>query len=276
MTVTNSYVTRQDFLNWIYAVTQVLATDDLVIDEILEQASRYCDDTTGRRFYPLQATRQYDIPYDGVLQLVDDLLSLTTLTNGDLTVISSSDYVLQSVNAPPYWAIRLRDTSSVDWQPSAAGSAENVITVNGVWGYHPDYTTRGWSLAGTLGAAISDTTTLAFTMTAGHSLVVGNIAKVDSELFNVGTAGATACAMNARGDNGSTAATHLNGASVYVWNAYKPIRSAVLQIAQSIYKRRHGESLSGIASVTAAGVVITPQDVPQLAQRILMELSRFS
>jgi hypothetical protein len=37
-----------------------------------------------------------------------------------------------------------------------------------------------------------------------------------------------------------------------------------------------GESISGIASVTAAGVVITPTDVPQLAQRILMQYSRFS
>jgi hypothetical protein len=68
----------------------------------------------------------------------------------------------------------------------------------------------------------------------------------------------------------------LTGATVYLWNTVKPIKSAVFQIALSLYKRRHGESISGIASVTAAGVVITPTDVPQLAQRILMQYSRFS
>ena len=41
-----------------------------------------------------------------------------------------------------------------------------------------------------------------------------------------------------------------------------PIREACLLITLSTYKRRFGENLSSVSTVTAGGVVITPQDVP--------------
>jgi hypothetical protein len=211
------------------------------------------------------------------LKLTDDLLSLTSFLNGDGTAITNADYNLLDVNYPPYWGIQIKDVSSISWQTNAAGSSQQVLSVIGIWGYHPTYSVDGWSLAGTLGAAIVDTTTAAFTMTAGHSLVVGNIGKVDNEFGIIATAGATACAFIKRGDDGSTAATHLNGASVYIWNAYKPIKTAVYEIANSIYKARHGEGLGGgVARVTAAGVVLSPGDIPQRAKRILNDLMRYS
>ena len=285
MTAINGYVTRAEFIGWIASATATSATDDPVIDEILEEASRYCDDTTGRHFFPLQQTRLFDIPYpdrnvpfnsSDTIYLTDDLLALTTFLTGEGPTIAVANYILLNPNAPPYWAIQLRDISTVTWQPAASGSAQQVLSVNGVWGYHPDYATRAWSIGGTLGAAIVDTTGLTATMTAGHTLVPGNLVKIDSEFLCISTVATNTITWVARGDNGSTAVTHLNGATVYVWNTYKPVKSAVFQIAQSIYKRRHGDGLSGIASVTAAGVVITPKDVPELAQRILMGLSRFS
>jgi hypothetical protein len=279
MAAINAYVTRAEFIAWIASATATSVVDDPVIDEILEEASRYCDDTTGRHFYPLVQTRLFDIPYDphsDTLYLTDDLLSLTTLLNGDGTTIASSNLNLLNVNAYPLWGLQLADIATVTWQIDAAGSRQQVLSVTGIWGYHPDYATRAWSLAGTLGAAISDTTGLSATMTGGHTLAIGQIGKIDSEFFNITNVSTNTITWAVRGDNGSTAATHLISAPVYVWNTYKPIKSAVFQIAQSIYKRRHGESVSGIASVTAAGVVITPTDIPQLAQRILMGLSRFS
>jgi hypothetical protein len=61
-----------------------------------------------------------------------------------------------------------------------------------------------------------------------------------------------------------------------MWNTYKVIQNAAYQIAVSIYKKRFGENLSGIAKVTGAGVVITPQDVPAITQRIIDNLMRLS
>lgn len=43
------------------------------------------------------------------------------------------------------------------------------------------------------------------------------------------------------------------------------IKDACVMISLSAYKRRFGENLSSISTVTAGGVVITPQDVPAVA-----------
>jgi hypothetical protein len=47
------------------------------------------------------------------------------------------------------------------------------------------------------------------------------------------------------------------------------IREACLMTTQSFVKRRFGKNMSGIAKVTAMGVVITPQDVPSSAADII-------
>lgn len=43
------------------------------------------------------------------------------------------------------------------------------------------------------------------------------------------------------------------------------IKEATMMISLSTYKRRFGENLSSVSTITAGGIVITPQDVPALA-----------
>jgi hypothetical protein len=43
------------------------------------------------------------------------------------------------------------------------------------------------------------------------------------------------------------------------------IQEACIMIGLSTYKRRYGENLSSVATISAGGVVITPQDVPATA-----------
>ena len=52
------------------------------------------------------------------------------------------------------------------------------------------------------------------------------------------------------------------------------IREACKMIVNSYYKRRFGESTSSVATVTAAGVVITPQDIPSEAAKIIASFRR--
>lgn len=47
------------------------------------------------------------------------------------------------------------------------------------------------------------------------------------------------------------------------------IRTACLEISKTFYNRRSGQNFTGEAQVTAAGVVITPQDVTPLAGDII-------
>lgn len=249
-------------------------TDDGLIVDLLEAASRYLDDKTGRQFYPSVETRKYDIPDTAELWLDQDLLELTTLTNGDDTEIASSSYILLDANVTPYYAVKLKDTSSVAWESDSNQYTEQVIEILGWWGYRHKYAQRGWQSVGTLGAAISDTTTLAFTMTAGHSVVAGQILKIDSEIYNVSTVATNTVTPIARGDNGSTAATHNNGATVYKWVPQEEARNAVLEIANSAYQRRFGKTVGESATVTAAGVVLTPRDIPKMAEEFIRSFMR--
>lgn len=241
---------------------------------MLEGISRWIDDQTHRTFYPRIETRLFDYPDDEILFLDDDLLSLTTLTNGDSTVITSVQYVLYPKNAYPKQWVKILPSTSLTWQPTDDGDAESAISVLGWWGFHNNYTQRAWSIAGTLGAAMTDTTTTSLTMTAGHTVVKDEVYKIDNEVINVSNVSTNTVTLVARGDNGSTAATHLNGAAVYKWNAQPEMKSALLSICQNVYESRSGQTSQGNVTVTAAGIVIRPGDVSPMTQRTLSAFTR--
>lgn len=263
----NAYATLAEYKAFVTARGQTITTDaadDHVISDLLDAASRYLDVATRHHFYPTVETHLFDIPDDNFISLDDDLLEVLTFTNGDSVVIASSNYTLKS-NKPPYWGIALKDVSTVAWATPASGSGELVISLNGIWGYHEQYTQRGWAQVGTLSVAITDTTTLAFSATTGHTITAEMILKIDSEMYNVVTAGTNTVTPVKRGDNGSTAATHLISAPIYAWQPMEGAKMSCLEIANSAYKRRFGQSTGDSATITAAGVILTPREIPATA-----------
>jgi hypothetical protein len=75
-----------------------------------------------------------------------------------------------------------------------------------------------------------------------------------------------------RGENGSTAATHDSGENTYIWQTMDDIKTICLEIAQNVYGLRSGQSSAGKVTVTAAGVVIRPEEVPPMASQLLNSL----
>jgi hypothetical protein len=277
----NLYATVADFKNWVTQRGQTISTDtidDISIALILDSICRYIEGETLRHFYPIVQTQLFDIPRGGEIWLTDDLLSLTTFTNGDASVIASTDYILKSINNPPYWAVGLRDTSSVGWLSNSGGSVQQALSLAGVWGYHDQYATRAWSIGDTLKAAITTTNGLTFTTVLSGQILADMLVKIDNEFLNVAsvsqTSGGDTVTVSARGENGSTAAIHIIGATVYIWNVMSKVKVAVLAIAQSMYQERAGQASSGKITVTAGGVVIRPEDVPPLASKIIDDLRR--
>jgi len=55
----------------------------------------------------------------------------------------------------------------------------------------------------------------------------------------------------------------------YSTSAPADVRQAVEDIAVTAYKRRFGENTESAATVTAAGVVLTPRDIPMSAWRVI-------
>jgi hypothetical protein len=265
----NNYATLADYKNYVTARGQTATTDttdDAVIESLLESASRYVDDETGRVFYPFIQNRYYDVPQGRELLLDEDLLEVITLTNGDSTTMGASEYDFVPKNIYPAYGLKIKDISSYMWQSNSQGSLENAVSVLAIWGYRQKYS-GAWKVGGTLGAAIATVGATSATMSAGHTLVTGQIWRIDNEILTGSVA--TNTLTIERAFNGSTAVTHDNGAAVYYWKPEEGARNAVLEIANSSYHRRFGRSTSDAVTVTAAGVVISPRDVPAQARAFI-------
>jgi hypothetical protein len=202
MAIANGYATLVEVKAWL-KITSTDATDDTVLEDAVEQASRAIDLFMGRQFYAGTETRYFDVPPGRRLDLDKSLLAITTLTNGDASVIASTQYNLWPKNGVRHWAVVMKQTSSIIWQPASSGDTEAVITIAGSWG---DVDRAG----------------------------------VDAE---------------------SVMLTETTKRACLVW-------------VSDAYHKRFGENTGGTATITAAGVVITPQGVPQDVRDILSILRR--
>jgi len=134
MALDNAYDTLELFK--LYA--KIISDDDdneNLAEETLNAASRFIDRQTGRTFYARTDTRSFDVPSGRELRVDDDLLTITTLTNGDDSVIADTEYILIPANVDPKFAIVLKSTSSIIWQPDSNSGTEQVISVAGTWGW---------------------------------------------------------------------------------------------------------------------------------------------
>lgn len=197
MTITNGYTTLQnvsDLLNPLGLGTSGSAADNGVIERMIEGASRYIDNETGRTFYASgSSARLFDVPPDEYLFFDADLYSASgsaaTVANGDGSDITAQVALLPT-NGNPRYAARLKDSATVVFSGSASGDTHAVISVAGYW---------------------------------------------------------------------CTAPT-----------PPLDIQRACEDIVITAYKNRYGQNTDGAAVVTAAGVVITPRDIPTGA-RVMLE-----
>lgn len=124
--------------------------DDALFVQCLNQAQQEVENYCGRTFESSTGTRYYreddlkNLPGIGgsgnVLWLGRDLLSVSTLTNGDETAFTSTEYWLEPRNSTTcYQYIRLRTGQSWIFE------TDGEISVAGTWGYStaPDEAIKG-------------------------------------------------------------------------------------------------------------------------------------
>ena len=114
--------------------------DDGFIESLIDRAEAFIDDQTGRQFVAADETRYYDPTdedfFDGAFLYLDkDLVSITTLTNGDGDVLTAAtEYIKMPVNdAPPYNTIKLIETGGISW--TYDDDPEIAVVIVGSWGY---------------------------------------------------------------------------------------------------------------------------------------------
>jgi hypothetical protein len=241
-------------------------TDDVIMRKQLESASRSIDRWCNRRFYVTSETKYFD----GAKTLwVTDLLSVTTLKtdeDGDGTFENTfdgtaltGDYIKygggleDSLNIFP--KTRLEIDPEGDYGSFANGVRQGVQIV-GTWGYGDGISATPYIVDTTLSAAITTTSVTTCTVTSVTNLSAGNTILIDSEqmyIYSISTLTLTV----ERGVNGTTAATHLNAASIYIYQYPADVRQACIDLGVAIYQNRAKQGLQserlGDYSYTIAG-----------------------
>lgn len=214
------------------------AVDKAVALRVVEAVSRAFDRGLERQFYnELAQTAYFDGNGQRVLRLRSaaverghrraGLLSVTTCKvdeNDDgtyeLTLTENTDFwKTDRDNDGPYRALEMmtRSTRANYWH-----RAPRSVEIVGEFGYSNET-----EAAGTLGAAISDTTGTSVTMADGHLVQAGHTIVVGSEHLFVSAVTGNMLTVQ-RGVNGSTAATALISATVSRRRYPRPIETAVL------------------------------------------------
>lgn len=218
--------------------------------------ARWIDEQCGRHFFSRIATLYPDWSDDGDvapglrLWLPEDLISVTSVKvdeDGDgafeTSLVADTDYWLWPDSPLPYRPYLRIDLNPNGGLPGGWSRGRRRVQVVGKWGW-----SEQTNPAGTLGAAITDTTGTSVTMTGGHSVEAGDTILVDSEQMDVTVVSSNTLTV-ARGINGTTAATHLNNAPVSARRYPEPIEEAA---------RERTNQLARVAMTGGLGSVAVP------------------
>ena len=221
-------------------------TDDLLMRQKLESASRSIEQYCGRVFYSYSQTKYFD----GSLSLwVPDLLSISSLKTDDdndgtyENLWTTDDYLtygvgdLDTLNTYPI--TRLEINTNGDYGSFASGVKKGVQII-GTWGYGDGSQTP--YVATAITGTVATTSGLTLTLSADGTIEIGNTILCESEQMYV-TALGTLSATVERGVNGTTPAIHSTKA-LYVYRYPSDIMQATLDIAVALYVNRGKKGFS--------------------------------
>ncbi len=275
------YVSYED-VKQLKGITASEAAADIVLQRLCRQVSALWDRHTRRRFWPLKTTRYYDYADSWRLWLDDDLLEVTTFTNGDATALTDgTDFLKYPLGQTPHaWLDIKRDSGKV-FQYS--GTLQRALQVLGIWGYHEDWA-NAW-------VDSQDTIENASGITAsGTSITVNNVGGADvwgirprfkvDQLLKIGSEylwlTVKDSSLNAltvvRGVNGTTAATHDKEAAIYVYQPMDEVVQAITRWVLYAYSQKDA-SVFDVTAMPEAGIIQVPQGIPK---DVKLTLSHFT
>lgn len=285
----------------LYQVKQSLglteSDQDALLTKYLNWSSRLIENYKDRRYDVRYAVIPHDTPVKklsdfGVfdrsmksgekvraLIMVDDLLEMVSLTNGNGEAIAADDYTLEPVRRSPKSVLHLLNGEY--WETDDDGNARGAIAVAGWWGYHSNYDSA-W--ADSLNTVLDNPLTLAgTTITVGA--ISGPAADLDSPRFQVGqllriedelvylvqtteVESANDTLTVVRGYNGSTAAQHAAGTKIEIFRPEGFVVQACERLVHWRYKQRDTDSFDK-TYVAGTGVVSVPAALPADVRDIL-------
>lgn len=280
MATRHTYATADDLRDYLAGTSYSSGwtSDAGSIRRILEAASRRIDDYCGGgTFGPLTETRYYDLgtgslrnsPQYQTVAITDDIktsmstpgvvpldgwiVSPTTVTaygatdratSETLTEGYANDFFLMPYNSTPKTILKLNEDTT-----KGLDAGQQTLAILGTWGYTAD------TVLVTTSDAIGSTTATSASVTSATNLGPAQTILIDSEqLYITAISGNTLTAE--RGVNGTTAATHSGGASLYRYDYPELVVQACLDLSKIVFRDRDLGAVttigSGEASITSA------------------------
>lgn len=218
--------------------------------------------------WPIEVTGYNVNSRNGSIRLGRYVLELDGVELDGTALVIDTNVVGYPAGVLPINTLRLVDccTSWYDWCNSGCTSEPPTIEVDAIWGYRRRGGKR-WVKVGTLTAAIdADDTTITVTaipsgalaaettlLSAGHSI------RIDDEFL--GKVYSASGITVERGVDGSTAASHLINADVYVWQVEESIKRVTARQAGLMLARRGAYDTRGSNDIGTP--IVFPQDLLQ-------------
>lgn len=276
-------------------ITATSTTYDALLLLNLERASRMVDGLTGWRFYPLLATRTFDVDdddrefvYEKTIYLPEPLLSVTSIAMSDDDgaaydyTLAAADYHLSyggNYNATPYRRITLSENGTYSYWYQG----QRALRIAGVWGYRRDYGAAWENSQDTVAVAMNTTqTTLTVADADGTSQMgvtnrfqIGQLIRIDSEYMVVtGRNTSTNVLTLLRAANGTTAATHAGSTRIDVWRP-EPLATNMTRVQGVRWFKRAQSSFQDVAAALELGQLTYAQELdPDIRSMLKAGLAR--
>lgn len=252
-----------DYVRQHRGVSDAQTKDDALLLSLIQENSADFMQALQRIPMPYVDTKRFSAinvsGYD--LKLRDDLLAVTSVTNGNGESVASNLYNLRPDNQYPKHTVELISNGGTGW---ALGYSEDRIAIAGTWGYAPHYPTA-WRSLTTLGANVSDTTTRTITLASTSDVEIGMYLSVGSETFGYVTDKSnTTVTVDERGALGTTAATASSGATVSAYRQIPDIMKAVRSMV--VYAYTSKDKIGGSTRIYDDGTLIVEDLDPAVEQ----------
>lgn len=224
-------------------------SDDARLLAALQAAAAQVERAAGRRFCPRQAVLHHTVHYPTELLLDDDLLELTTLTNGDGNNIPLENVILLPDDAPA-GGVLLMAGSSFTW----ANSPVQAVSISGIWGWHNRWNEAWRASADTVqnNPLSSSATSLTVTDADGSDsngetprFQVGHLLSIESEYVRVLAVNTVSNVLTVlRGVNGTTAAAHPQNTPIYTYQPPADVAALALRWSSLLYREPDGDAFA--------------------------------
>ncbi|MCL4296152.1 MAG: hypothetical protein KJ077_10510 [Anaerolineae bacterium] len=281
------YVSLDDLKR--YRNLKSLERDEDLLLTFLRAATRVVNQTCKRTFYPRRETLYYDYSRQNhqtarildarvvvdTLRLRQDLLELIEVKtdNGDRTIALSDCFLKcgDSYNLQPYDRIAL-SLNTVSGFFGFVSTPQKAHHITGIWGYHERYTTEAWLDSLDTLADPVNASTRTFTVNDASGADDAGMSprfkryqlwRIDDEFIEPQVIDLAANTIEVRrGMFGSTAAAHLAGASIKIFQPMDDIVQVTKRIANWLYTQKDSATDNDRAIITQTGITVLPARLP--------------